>query len=181
MNKGLSLRILGAIALAGICLLAATPADAQREPTQEVATMVASPGALSWAPRVSYDEMALTVAGNGFATSLIFTRGESPSFAPVDAEGYTLPDGTYNWEIRVSPDRLEMDTSAFSNGKVSADGRQMEAATMPRGQIQSGVFTIKNGAIVDSTLVEPESAPDQGGLRSAAADVDDSDAAAPHN
>lgn len=183
MNRGRNTWLLGAVALIAIGLLAAPPAAAQPGQDREVVTMAAGPGAVTWAPRISYEEMTLTVAGGGYAFTQVFARGESPSFAPVDAEGHTLPDGTYNWEIRVSPDRLRLDTSAFSNGKVSADGRTMEAPRAPRGEVQSGAFTIKNGAIVDSTLVETatKSAPDRGGLRSAAADVDDSDAAAPRN
>ncbi len=180
MKTGRNIRILGAIALVGLWLLASLPAQAQA-PGQEVATMAASPGAVTWAPRVSYEKMTLTVAGNGRVMSSVFSRGESPVFSAVDAEGYALPDGTYNWEIRVTPELLRLDTSAFSNGKVSADGRQVEAASAPRGQIQSGVFTIVNGALVDSSLVEPESAPTRETALSAVADIDDSDAAAPRD
>lgn len=181
MNRGRNTWLLGAVALIAIGLLAAPPAAAQPGQDREVVTMAAGPGAVTWAPRISYEEMTLTVAGGGYAFTQVFARGESPSFAPVDAEGHTLPDGTYNWEIRMAPERLRLDTSAFRNGKMSADGRQVEAARAPRGAIQSGVFTVKNGAIVDPTLVEPASAPSRHDLSSAAAEIDDTDAAAPRN
>ena len=74
------------------------------------------------------------------------------------------------------PRALDANNHTFRSDQPSADGRSVKAGTAPQGLVQSGSFTIANGAIVDSGLAEPESAsaPQR---NAAAADVDDSDAA----
>ncbi|MFQ5526067.1 MAG: hypothetical protein ACE5GX_07360 [Thermoanaerobaculia bacterium] len=154
---------LGGISLAALLVLMALPAlPASAQPIgiggqSEVATMSIHGGSVSFAPRVNFEEMTLTVSGKGHVSRQVVRSGRTASFAPVDSDGFQLPDGTYKWEIVVSARPQDLNPRAFRNGKVSADGRTMEAAQMPRGQRQSGVFTISNGQIVDANLVEAES------------------------
>lgn len=160
-----------AVALAA---LVAVPALAAEMP-EPVAAMNVSPGSISWAPRVAYDKLVLTVSGGGIDTSQEFAAGVSPRFVPVDDEGYQLPDGTYTWQLTVIPRTLDLNSRTFRSEVASEDGRTMRAATHPERQVQSGAFTIANGAIADPSLVEQRAAPPASAP--AAADIDDSDGA----
>ncbi len=168
-----SRRVFVAVVLAALVALPAVSEEATKAP--EVADMTTGPGSIAWAPRIEFDKLVLTVKGGGHTLTSEF-RGGRPSFAPVDPEGYLLPDGTYSWELTVIPRALDANNHHFRSDEPSADGRSFKAGTTPEGRVQSGSFTIANGAIVDPTPVEPESraAPQP---EAAAAEVDDSDAA----
>ena len=165
-------RILVAVVLAA---LVALPAVSKEAPEPEVADLSATPGGLSWAPRVDYEKLTLTVKGSGHVLTTEFDGG-LVTFAPVDAEGYSLPDGTYNWELTVQPRALDANNHMYRSDEPSEDGRSFKAGTAPEGRIQSGSFTIANGGIVDPGLTESP-APAAAESAAPAADIDDSDAA----
>jgi hypothetical protein len=174
MSKSNSRRILAALVLAA---LVALPAIAEEASASRVAAMNASPGSISWNPLVSFDKLVLTVQGDDYTSTQEFTGGR-PHFAPVDDEGYLLPDGTYSWELTVIPRALDANNNNYRSAEPSADGRSLKAGIAPEGLVQSGSFTIANGAIVDPGLIEPESNGARPATRAAeAADIDDSDAA----
>ena len=159
-----------------LAALVALPAASQTMEAPAVSTMRANPGAVSWEPLVSYDKLVLTVQGGGFASTREFTGG-GVHFAPVDPEGYQLPDGTYSWEIRVIRPALELNDTLIRSDRQWDNGRSRELGTAPEPLVQSGSFTIANGAIADPTL-EEEREP-RGAAQQAArsVEVDDSDAA----
>ena len=101
--------------------------------------------------------MTLTVAGRGHVFEQRLSSGQAASFAPIDREGYALPDGTYKWEIVLSSRLQDLEPRALQDGKASPDGRTVEVAEAPRRRKQSGVFSIKNGMLVDPSLIEQES------------------------
>lgn len=165
MNETLSLRTFQALLFAALLVLALMPVqqavaqvaqEAENLGDPKIAEMSLQGGSVSFAPLIGFGQMTLTVAGQGHSSILNFRSGETASFAPVDSKGYSLPDGTYNWEISVSPRPEDLDLRAFRAGSISADGRTSVAASAPSVPRQSGVFTIKNGSLVDSTLREPE-------------------------
>ena len=142
----------------GFFVLAVLPAvAAQAAAGESVAEMAVYGGSASFSPLASFGDMTLTVAGEGHVMTQRVGPGQTASFAPVDREGYQLPDGTYNWEIVTSPGHQSLRPSAVRNVEISADGRTVEVVEMPRGLRQSGVFTIKDGIMVDPKLVEVES------------------------
>ena len=142
-----------------------------------VAAMRTAPGSLSWQPLVAYDRLTLTVQGGGFLSTREFTGG-GVHFAPVDPEGYQLPDGTYNWEIRMIPPAQEFSKVLIRSDQISDNGRAQRFGTGPEPVVQSGSFTIAHGAIVDPDPAEPRSSAAQP-AEPAAADFDDSDQANP--
>ncbi|MCP4202238.1 MAG: hypothetical protein GY769_09910 [bacterium] len=184
MNRNRNLKTLWLIPLVALLVLAALPAQSAQAQLiggdQQVATMAIHGGSISFAPKISFEEMTLTVAGRGHVSKQSFRSGETASFAPVDQEGFQLPDGTYKWELVVSPRPQDLNPAAFRSGKVSADGRMMEMAAAPKGQRQFGVFTIKGGVMVDPNLVEAES-PRTLGASSIAAPPSAAARAAEHN
>ena len=79
--------------------------------------------------------------------------GAAPVFSLFDAEGNARPDGYYSWELR------EEFGPVNDRVRDEANGRDTEAHSETRradisGRVVSGGFTIKNGAVVDSSLVE---------------------------
>ena len=165
-------------AAAILVVLVALPAigqEAAQEPA--VASMRTGPASVSWEPLVGYDKLTLTVQGGGYLSTREHTGG-SVHFAPVDPDGYLLPDGTYSWEIRVVPRALEFNRILVRSDELSDGGRTQKLGTGPEPLVQSGSFTIAGGAIVDPGLTEPPSAEAQPGDE-AAADIDDSDEANP--
>jgi hypothetical protein len=167
MNSLESKKIWVAVVLAA---LVALPTFAQQEATPTVAAVEAGPGSISWEPRVSFDKLVLTVEGGGYHTTQEFTG--RPYFAAVDPEGYQLPDGSYTWELTVVPRTRPASRGA---AEESADGRSTQAGEASEALVQSGSFTIVNGAIV-----APGPAAARPGTRAATSDdVDDSDEANP--
>ena len=164
--------VLAAVVLAA---LVAMPAISE-EATPKVATMQAGPGGISWAPHVAFDKIVLTVAGGDVVITEEFDGG-NPYFAPVDAEGYQLADGNYSWELTVVPRALDANDNTFRSDRLSEDGRSISKGEAPEGLVQSGSFTIINGAIADPGVSEPESGRSAPRAADASADIDDSDAA----
>jgi len=147
------------VAFVASVALPAQPAAAQDlaiDAEAEVVAMAIHGDSVSFSPRVAMEEMTLTVAGGGHFSTQSFRGGQTASFAPIDSQGFQLPDGRYKWELVVSPRPEDLELQAFKNGTISADGRTIEVAQAPEGRRQSGVFTIKNGVIVDPRGVEPE-------------------------
>lgn len=166
----------GVLVAVVLAALVALPAVSEEARAPEVADMITGPGSISWAPRVDYAKLVLTVKGGGHTLTSEF-KGGAVSFAPVDEEGYLLPDGTYNWEISVIPRALDANNHHYRSDQPSKDGRSVKAGTAPEGRTQSGSFTIANGAIVDPGLTETAARAPEPAAAAAAADVDDSDAA----
>lgn len=149
---------LWATALAALLIVTALPAPGAAADLTAgdapIAAMAIHGDSVSFAPLGSFEAMTLTVGGQGHFSKQTFRGGETASFVPVDGEGFQLPDGFYKWELVASPSLRDLDPKSFRNGKISADGRTMEVAQAPRGQRQSGAFTIKNGVMVDPNLIE---------------------------
>ncbi len=169
-----------AMMLAALVALLALPAVAQETAaeTPAMAAMKTTPGSVTWAPLVSYDKLVLTVSGGGFTATREFTGGAA-HFAAVDPLGYQLPDGTYTWEMTVIPPALELNKSVIRSDEQWDNGRSRRVGTAPEALIQSGSFTIANGAIADPDLVEADFGESRATAREAVppAEVDDSDAA----
>ncbi len=102
----------------------------------DLAAVSAHGGGLAWMPRGGHQGLVLTVAGGDVWQRHEFRAGETPTF---DAAG--LADGTYKWEL-----------VAVSKAR-SRRGGDAGASAAP-GRVQSGSFTVVNGAVADPNLVE---------------------------
>ncbi|MEM9293983.1 MAG: tail fiber domain-containing protein [Acidobacteriota bacterium] len=130
-------------------VLLTTPAFAQ---IQAEATVSAD--RLVVQPMVSHDGGQLTLAGpGGRHMTTEFTSG-SAVIGLYDEQG-ALPDGTYVWELRTSPVMSSAQRDALAEVRDDARLVQLqESGAAPTGIVQYGVFTLKNGVPVDSTLIE---------------------------
>ena len=126
----------------------------------EVAEMIAGPSAVSFATKVAHDGSTLTVTGpGGFIFQERFSAGSEPLMSFFDGAGNVLVDGTYTWELVLSP-ALAPDVRATlaaaraaGDDSVAADLRNQ--GILPREpQVSSGAFSILGGALVNDAIQE---------------------------
>jgi hypothetical protein len=140
-----------------VALCAAVPALAGpvRGPVAELQVGSAS---LDWTPQVGYQSMKLTVSGpGGSILESEFADGTAPSLSLFDKAGQKLPDGVYNWELRVSP-RIGPGLKARLAAARRTGDEAAVARLMPQGGVQSGTFRITDGAFSIADQAEPASA-----------------------
>ncbi|NVJ68567.1 MAG: hypothetical protein HWE16_18910 [Gammaproteobacteria bacterium] len=108
---------------------------------------------------IEFSKFSLTVKGsNNVAYRKVFNGESSVFINKFDADGFTLPDGNYRYEVRqlknmVGSDGLDLD----SNNKMGG----------AQNKVQAGQFVIKNGSFKDINF-EVESLPSlpiQGGIQ----------------
>ena len=134
-----------------VCLVA--PLAAADEP---IATLKNANGPLNgpvWVPHVtSYRSLALTVVGPAnLRIERDFAKGASPSLTG-------LPDGSYKYELRLTPAAMGGKTSATVIGPRS-DGREgrsvQNTGDLPTtAVVQWGTFAIRDGALVEQRETE---------------------------
>ncbi len=122
------------LAALAVAALVAAPAAAQ------VAQVAMTGEMIAFEPQVDFAGLTLTVSGGAFWQRFEYGPGESPAFTIFDSAGQRLPDGSYAWELVVTPE------VAFSAADLAARDAGAPVA-VPR-QVQSGYFRIANGALV---------------------------------
>jgi endosialidase-like protein len=89
-------------------------------------------------------------APDGRVFSKSFKGGSSPNFSLADAQGERLPDGQYSYELRLTPPSAPRKDST-SNGRGKEDEPEAVRASRkstPQSAVESGSFSIVNGAVV---------------------------------
>ncbi len=127
----------------------------------ESATLIETPSSLSWTAQAANDGMTLTVSGPADINErYAFKADESASFSIFDANGNTYPDGTYTWELRVTPQLNDKTRSDLEAAQVAGDELRLNAVKRQAGIedpsrfISSGSFMIAGGQIVSRGLSE---------------------------
>jgi hypothetical protein len=108
--------------------------------------MIGSSG-ISWVPKVNYSQLELTISRpDGTVFSKTFNSGSSLYASLSEIFGDSYLDGSYNYELRVTP---VLDKTSRSVKVDRNSGKSHEALT------QSGAFFIQGGAIVNNDIIEP--------------------------
>jgi hypothetical protein len=108
--------------------------------------MIGSSG-ISWVPKVNYSRLELTIARpDGTVFSKTFNSGSSLYASLSEIFGDSYMDGSYNYELRVTP-VLDM-----TSRSVEVDRYSVQA---PAALTQSGAFFVQGGAIVANDILEP--------------------------
>ena len=122
------------IALCGLlstAVLADTQANLQvRQPSTGVLPVVVGVG-------------SLTVSGGGYWHKTIYEEGEQPSLDAYDNAGQLLPDGSYRYEFRSSPQSSESEALASGNSAFGLAKGKKHA-----GELVQGQFEISEGSII---------------------------------
>jgi hypothetical protein len=112
---------------------------------------------------VTVPNSAVTVtvsAPNGKVYTKEFKGGESPVFALFDKKGNRLPDGQYNYELRLSPAlspevRKEMSAAREKGEDAVEEAEGRVRSLLPASPlVQSGTFTVQRGSIIMAGAVE---------------------------
>ncbi len=168
----MALLLASVLGLAGVSDIA--KADGVTQGGVRLTDMRVSPGGIGWTPLVRNNGVALTVAGGNFHSRTEFRGGENPSFKPYDLEGERLPDGVYRWQIIFWPTEVTAidDGTNGRDPSVNVERLARRSATRSRSNLRyqrpqrlvdSGSFTIINGAILDPSIPEPGVRPPSGG------------------
>jgi len=166
-------RALGVGLFVLITVMIALPAAAD-----DIVAFNASPSGITWRPLVAFEYGILTVSTpDGLVFQEEFKGGGGVAFDPSAHPNFRAIDGTYTWQVLLGQpsavsSRLRAAARANRNGDGDPDVEAAHRAASTRAtQVQSGAFTILNGAIVPSNLVEPGGAPRGAGPRSMAPDA----------
>jgi len=143
INRFFKLNIL-AVLLIGFLTVGVYSADFQ----QVADEMIGSSG-ITWVPKVNYSQLGLTISRpDGTVFSKTFDSGSSLYASLSEIFGDSYRDGSYNYELRVTP--VTENQSLFNEiNRSSVQSR--EALT------QSGSFFVQGGAIVNNDVLEPGS------------------------
>ncbi len=164
MQQDVRRRVVPLIALAFACLMTQSwagrrVADGVNEPS--VARVNVAEHLLSFEPLVPYDNLSLTIVGNGRVVfESTFEPGAAVLFDLFDQEGNPLTDGSYSYELRVAPKiapqtRQLLDQARAEGSEKLTASRLRALGALPKGPMSmSGSFAVRNGSVVDPDLPE---------------------------
>ena len=127
---------------------------------QKLANVSSKGSSVRWEVAAQHAGLTVTIsAPDGQVYRREFPAGSSPEFILSDKEGNRLPDGQYTYEIRLNPvlgvgvkEELAAARRKGDDGRVERDLRQRGA--LPSQSVESGSFTILNGAVIVAGAVE---------------------------
>ncbi|MBV9070481.1 MAG: tail fiber domain-containing protein [Acidobacteria bacterium] len=130
---------------------------------EPVGRMTANAAGLSFQIGSDNESVTLTISGpNNFQYSHQFAAARSISLRLRDI-GATLPDGSYTYEMRLSPRVSDGVRSQLAAAREKGDDAALERIRNDAGlremPSQSGAFTIMNGSLISSDVNEPPSGP----------------------
>jgi len=129
-----------------------TSASGQTEDKSRLAAINGNGSSVRWDVATPNAGLTLIVsAPDGRVFSKNFKGGSSANFSIADARGEGLPDGQYTYELRLTP-MSSARKDATSNGRGKEDEpeavRAARQSTMPQSAVESGSFSIVNGAVI---------------------------------
>ncbi len=129
----------------------------------EIAKVSASGDTIRWEITVPFSASTVTVSGPSCGViRKEFKDGSTPSFTAYDRNGNRLPDGQYQYELRLTPvlsaeTAKELAETRQKGGGQEADPDCRLRASQPSYPlVQSGAFAIMKGSIVVAGGTEPD-------------------------
>jgi hypothetical protein len=139
--------------LAGaVCCVA--PLVVAEEQHREVAEEEIRPAGITWYPHVEYQSLLLTVSiPGGQVLRREFKPGQTVAFPLVDKAGNLLPNGSYTYELRVTPLLTPGVRRALAASRATRSDsvvRTLQATgKLPNTALtQSGYFSVAGGSVV---------------------------------
>jgi len=151
------------VSLSILVLVALLPLTAfAKSESEPIARMGGGGAAIEWAaPSVEHDAVVMTVLlPDGTRLQREFKAGTTPMFRLVDIGGRAI-DGTYTYELRIVPKIAPSVRQALAAARQKDDGeavaRIQREAGLDQSTVQSGAFSVKNGALITPNAEEPRS------------------------
>ena len=144
------------------------------EKSQTLAAPARRGNEINWQPKVEFDSLLLTVSlPGGEVFRQEFASGQAPQFKLLDAKGLALPDGSYHYELRLTPKIADEVKASLKRARENGDEAEVERelkknGRLPYGEIvQTGSFLINKGnlQLVKLNGNEPEPTYRQAGNR----------------
>ncbi|MCP4903303.1 MAG: tail fiber domain-containing protein [bacterium] len=152
------------LTLALVAIVAPIMAAASDQPNRIVPTVVVEPTQVLFSVSTGDGDLVLSVSGpEGVFYQRKFKAGTEPTFSVFGQREDTLPDGLYNYEIKLIP-HLDPETinalkAARKSGDTEIISKLRAQEKLPRsGMIRSGSLLILNGAFVLPANEEPADA-----------------------
>jgi hypothetical protein len=129
------------------------------EDKNKLAAVSTTGSSVRWDVSAAHAGMSVTIAAPDGRVFRVETKsGASAEFALFDKQGNRLPDGQYNYELRLTPDisKAVKDQLAAARGKDD-DAEDVRASRKRIGipnLVESGAFSIVNGAVIVAGAVE---------------------------
>jgi hypothetical protein len=144
--------------LALVCLQSAALGQAAND---KLANVAGGASSVRWDVSVSNSGGSLTIsAPDGRVFYKEFRAGASPEISLTDKQLEKLPDGTYTYELSLRPVLTAGVKKALQAARGNDDDPEAERAARkriaPTALVQSGSFSILNGAIVVGGAVEDQ-------------------------
>ena len=99
--------------------------------------------------------VTLTIIGpDGVTFSKEFKSGNSPEFKLTSSKGERLPDGSYTYELRITPNISSETKEALKAAREAGNGAEVQRELRKKGalpsqpQVQSGSFMISGGSVI---------------------------------
>lgn len=104
---------------------------------------------------VPHAAVTLTVIGpDGVTFSKEFKSGNSPEFKLTSSKGERFPDGSYTYELRITPNISSETKEALKAAREAGNGAEVQRELRKKGalpsqpQVQSGSFMISGGSVI---------------------------------
>jgi hypothetical protein len=129
---------------------------------EPIASVAADSAEIRFQPRVEFARLILRVSTpDGEVFSKEFEAGTIPSFKLIDNNGLKLADGHYVYELRLTPhlDREVRDALAAAREKgddQTVRDLQRSGKLPTQIAVQSGSFSVKDGAVYFGGIEEPK-------------------------
>lgn len=123
------------------------------EDNNKLAAVGAAGSGVRWDVAGPYSSATLTIAApDGRVFRKEFRAGSAPEFSAMDKNGERLPDGVYTYELRLSPVLSAAGKERLAAARGKDDDAEEVRATrkreVPPAMVQSGSFSISNGAVI---------------------------------
>jgi hypothetical protein len=129
------------------------------EDKNKLATINGMGSSVRWDVAAPYSALTMTVtAPDGRVFRSVFKGGVAPEFTITDRQGGRLPDGSYTYELRLTPALSQAVKQELAATRGKDDDPEDVRATRKRVvlpvMVQSGAFAIVNGALVVAGATE---------------------------
>ena len=137
-----------------VFVIACSSISAFGQAGDQIATPNSTGSSVRWDIKATHSAATLTVVGpDGEVFSKEFQGANSPEFRTTNKAGERAPDGTYTYELRLTPIFAAGVREALKAAREKGNDAEVQRELKKRGQlpaalVQSGSFSIVNGMIV---------------------------------
>lgn len=160
MKSKKMIHIVASVTVLVFCFGISGLAQSLMKAEQPIAAIAADSAEIRFQPRVEYARLILRVSTpGGEVFSKEFEAGTVPAFKLLDENGSKLADGNYVYELRVTPRLNQEVREALAAARAKGDDQAVKdlerSGKLATEAVQSGSFSVKDGAAYVGGIEEP--------------------------